>query len=275
MLAHQSVATLADYRHSAVSRCATSPFAAGGRRPRRRVRPESFCAGWPTASGIQIRGAQLFQGTTCRRPCADELRQRDGARSRFRSSRSPAHWLRRATRWPPWARTCPRCWRTCSGPLQAGFLPATDATPSARQTAEQIHRMVERIAGEFRTSVDFVRGLYEYAVLRTSTTRPAAPFPVINTCRVHRESPHRLHTALRDHDIKVDLPRSSEFPGRVLDHHVHDDDRLLSSKAVRWSFWNVYGHPTQARPDMTFPRNTACTSACSPSECGTTIRHHA
>jgi mannose-6-phosphate isomerase-like protein (cupin superfamily) len=132
-------------------------------------------------------------------------------------------------------------------------LPAHAMSVSLEDSAETVVGAVERVGGEFGLR-EFGRGLDEYALLLGIHHEDRLrQFTWINQMTAFEHKARRLQTAIREHDIEVDLDTFIESWEECSTTHVHDEDRLLVIESGEMEFWNCFGarHKLQAG-DMTF-----------------------
>jgi mannose-6-phosphate isomerase-like protein (cupin superfamily) len=78
-------------------------------------------------------------------------------------------------------------------------------------------------------------------------------FSWINAMPGYVEKARRLHRAINEHSIEVELDTFIESWEECSTTHVHDDDRLLVIESGQMHFWNCFGRKHEFRPgDMTF-----------------------
>jgi mannose-6-phosphate isomerase-like protein (cupin superfamily) len=147
------------------------------------------------------------------------------------------------------------------GPMLAErFEDGANQLDRLNDPAEDAHRalaaalaVIERAGGEFAVR-EFGRGFSEYSVLlEIHHEDRMRQFSWINAMPGYVEKARRLHRAINEHSIEVELDTFIESWEECSTTHVHDDDRLLVIESGQMHFWNCFGRKHEFRPgDMTF-----------------------
>lgn len=134
----------------------------------------------------------------------------------------------------------------------ADALPARGAS-SAPEALAPVPEMVERAGGEAALE-EVSRGLEEYAcLLDVHHDDRVIQFEWINTMDDYVHKGRRLHQAIDEHGIDVDLDTFVESWEECSTTHVHDEDRLLVIESGQMDFWNCMGERHRYVPgDVTF-----------------------